>query len=80
MNNRKILAKNLRDYQRIIQLNDNELEDSDVIIRGIIERNITLIGAEIEAVKHFARQIGIISYKENYDMTTQELIERLEAE
>lgn len=80
MNNRKILAESLRYYLQIIQLNEKELKGSDVIVRGIIERTINLIGAEIDAVKRFARQIGIISYKENYDMSTQELIEILEAE
>ena len=80
MNNRKILAETLRDYERIIQINEEECADSDVVTRAIIERNINLIGANREAVKRFARQIGIISYEENYDMTTQELVEKLEAE
>jgi len=80
MNNRKILAETLREYERIIQINEEECADSDVVTRAIIERNISLIGANREAVKRFARQIGIISYEENYDITTQELIEKLEAE
>ena len=80
MNNRKILAETLREYERIIQINEEEYTDSDAVTRAIIERNINLIGANREAVKRFARQIGIISYEENYDMTTQELIEILEIE
>lgn len=80
MNNRKILAETLREYERTIQINEEEYADSDVLTRAIIERNISLIGANCEAVKRFARQIGIISYEENYDMTTQELVEKLEVE
>lgn len=80
MNNRKVLAETLREYERIIEANDKEYESSDVITRGIITRIISTVHAQIEAVKNFARQIGIISYQENYDMTTQELIDKLEAE
>lgn len=80
MNNRKALAEALREYERIIEANDKEYKSSDVITRGIIERIISTVHAQIEAVKRFARQIGIISYKENYDMTIQELIEKLETE
>lgn len=80
MNNRKVLAETLREYERIIETNDKEYENSDVITRGIITRIISTVHAQVEAVKNFARQIGIISYKENYDMTTQELIEKIDAE
>ena len=80
MNNRKVLAETLRDYERIIEANDKEYKNSDVITRGIIVRIISTIHAQIESVKCFARQIGIISYKENYDMTTQELIKKIDAE
>ena len=80
MNNRKVLAETLREYERIIETNDKEYESSDVITRHIIERVISTVHAQIESVKCFARRIGIISYKENYDMTTQELIEKIDAE
>jgi len=80
VNNRKVLAETLREYERIIETNDKEYENSDVITRGIITRIISTVHAQVEAVKNFARQIGIISYKENYDMTTQELIEKIDAE
>lgn len=80
MNNRKVLAETLRDYERIIDINEKELMKGDVVTWGIIERNINVVKTNSEAVKRFARQIGIISYKENYDMTTQELIEKIDAE
>ena len=80
MSNRKVLAETLREYERIIESNDMEYENSDVITRGIITRIISTVHAQIEAVKNFARQIGIINYKENYDMTTQELIKIIDAE
>lgn len=79
-NNRRVLAATLRSYERIIQSNNKELTDSDVLTRAVIERCINLTMVQIEAVKCFAREIGIISYQENYDMTTQELIKKLEAE
>lgn len=79
-NNRRVLAATLRSYERIIQSNNKELTDSDVLTRAVIERCINLTIVQIEAVKRFAREIGIINYKENYDMTTQQLIKKLEAE
>ena len=79
-NNRRVLAATLRGYERIIQSHEKELTDSDVLTRAIIERCINLTMVQIEAVKRFAREIGIINYKENYDITTQQLIKKLEAE
>lgn len=79
-NNRRVLAATLRSYEQIIQSNNKELTDSDVLTRAVIERCINLTIVQIEAVKRFAREIGIINYKENYDMTTQQLIKKLEAE
>ena len=78
--NRKVLAETLRDYERIIGINEKELMNGDVVTWGIIERNINIVKANSEAVKRFARRIGIISYKENYDMTIQELVDKIDAE
>lgn len=77
---RELLAERLTDYmigeQSCKELwNSGDIRDP-VFFNDIINGFII----KINAVKCFARQIGIITYKECFEMTTHELIEKIKAE
>lgn len=77
---RKLLAERLTDYM-IGEQTCKELWNSRDI-RDPVFFNDTINGftIKINAVKCFARQIGIITYEECFDITTQELIDKIKAE
>lgn len=77
---RKKLAERLKNYELGAKMGAELMKSGDIHDYAIANQCYEKYKTKIIAVKCLANQIGFISYEECYDMTTRDLICKIEAE